>query len=200
MSVLPIVYTPMRVERLALGRVPGATVMRSGMGPRPAPSTGPAMVAGVAGSLSLDVRPGDVVVASEVRGSGLPVTIPAAPALAAALRRLGLRVHVGPIVSVSRPVDGAGRQYLAGTGALAVDMESAFLAPAAGPFAVVRTIVDTPDYPLWRLGTVRRGVTALRALRRVAPAIAQWAEEVQREGVEVPVESDIRSTVPREVI
>src|SRR5690606_17931815 len=44
-----------------------------------------------------------------------------------------------------------------------------------GPFAVVRAIVDTPDHPLWRPGTVIRGFRALRALRRAAPAIAPWA-------------------------
>jgi 4-hydroxy-3-methylbut-2-enyl diphosphate reductase len=145
-------------------------------------------VAGVAGSLSVDVRPGDVVVASEIRGAGRSVPVPSATNLAGALRRLGLRVHVGPIVSSPRPVDGAARRDLAGTGALAVDMESAFLAPPTGPFAVVRTIVDSPDHPLWRPGTVFRGITALRALRRAAPAIAQWAAD-----------EDIRSTLPREV-
>jgi 4-hydroxy-3-methylbut-2-enyl diphosphate reductase LytB-like protein/phosphorylase superfamily protein len=170
----PLVCTPLLVEQLALGHLPGTPVRRTGMGPRPALPDGPGLVAGVAGSLSVDVRPGDVVVASEVRGPGIPVPVPSAPMLAGALRRLGLRVHVGPIVSMTRPVDGAARRELAATGALAVDMESAFLAPATGPFAVVRTIVDTPDHPLWRLGTVVRGITALRTLRRAAPAIAQW--------------------------
>ena len=190
----PVVYTPLRVERVALGRLPGGVrVVRTGMGPCRALPHGPAIVAGVAGSLSVEVRPGDVVVASEVRGHGDPVPVPSAPALAGALRRLGLRVHVGPIVSVSKPVDGAARQELAATGALAVDMESAYLAPATGPFAVVRTIVDTPDHPLWRLGTVWRGIMALRALRRAAPAIAQWAAAAQA------VREDNRFTMSREV-
>ena len=48
------------------------------------------------------------------------VAVPSAPLLAGALRRLGLTVHVGAISSVSR----IGRE-LAGSGALAVDMESA---------------------------------------------------------------------------
>jgi 4-hydroxy-3-methylbut-2-en-1-yl diphosphate reductase len=171
-----VVCTPLLVEQVALGRLPGgARVVRTGMGPRPALPEGPAIVAGVAGSLSVDVRPADVVVASEVRGAGAPVAVPSAPLLAGALRRLGLRVHVGPIVSRPKPVDGAARDELAATGALAVDMESAYLAPARGAFAVVRTIVDTPDHPLWRPGTVVRGIRALRALRRAAPAVAQWA-------------------------
>lgn len=170
-----VVCTPLLVEQVALGRLPAARVLRTGMGPRPALPAGPAIVAGVAGGLAAHVRPGDVVVASEVRGSTAAVPIPSAPLLAGALRRLGLRVHVGPVVSRPKPVDGAARTHLAATGALAVDMESAYLAPADGAFAVVRTIVDTPDHPLWRPGTVWRGVRALRALRRAAPAVAQWA-------------------------
>jgi 4-hydroxy-3-methylbut-2-en-1-yl diphosphate reductase len=190
MSRPPIVCTPLRVEQVALGRLPGTRVLRTGMGPRAPLPAGPAIVAGVAGSLSVAVRPGDVVVADEVRGRGEPVSVPSAQVLADALRRLGLRVHVGAIVSVTKPVDGPARRELAKTGALAVDMESAFLAPAAGPFAVVRTVVDTPDHPLWRPGTVWRGVKALRALRRAAPAIAEWTELV---------DEHIRFTSPREV-
>jgi 4-hydroxy-3-methylbut-2-enyl diphosphate reductase len=186
----PVVCTPLRIEQLALGQLPGTRVLRTGMGPRTALPGGPALVAGVAGSLSMDVRPGDVVVASEVRGRGSPVAVWSAPMLAGALRRLGLRVHIGPIVSVTKPVDGSARRELAGTGALAVDMESAFLAPATGPFAVVRTIVDTPDHPLWRPGTVWRGIRALRALRRATPAIAQWTAAAHE---------NTRFTLPREV-
>ncbi|MFZ0875320.1 MAG: 4-hydroxy-3-methylbut-2-enyl diphosphate reductase [Pseudonocardiaceae bacterium] len=63
----------------------------------------------------------------------------------------------------------------AGSGALAVDMESFQLAAAGSPFAVVRTIVDTVDHPLWRFGTVHRGVTALRTLRACTPALELWA-------------------------
>ena len=50
------------------------------------------------------------------------------------LRRAGLRVHIGPIVSGPRIVFGPERERLAATGAVAVDMESAWLArgvPAA---------------------------------------------------------------------
>lgn len=96
--------------------------------------------------------------------------MPSAPLLAGALRRLGLIVHVGAITSVPRiswaPI---------ADGALAVDMESAQLATAGAPFAVVRAIVDTPDHPLWSLGTPRRGVRALRALRACQPALEWWA-------------------------
>lgn len=167
------VCTPLWIERWALGRLKGVRVVRTGMGPRrsaAATVARPVLVAGVAGALQSGIQPGDVVVASEVRGAGSTVDCPSAAALADALRRLGLRVHVGPITSVARPVDGAARRTLSESGAIAVDMESAWLAPAA----VVRTIVDTPDHPLWRPGTVYRGVKALRALRRAAPAVAGW--------------------------
>jgi hypothetical protein len=43
---------------------------------------------------------------------------------------------------------------------------------------VLRVIVDTPDAPLLRLGTIGRGVAALRVLRRCAPAIAEWISTV----------------------
>jgi 4-hydroxy-3-methylbut-2-en-1-yl diphosphate reductase len=192
MKRMPAVCTPLLVERLALGPVPGARVLRTGMGPGDALPDGPVLVVGVAGGLTGQLRPGDVVVASEVRGAGDPVDIPSAPALADALRRLGLRVHVGPVVTVPRLVDGAARARLAATGALAVDMESASLAPPRGAFAVVRTIVDTPDYPLWRPGTVLRGVRALRSLRRAAPAVAEWVAATH-------AQPDNQFTMPREV-
>jgi 4-hydroxy-3-methylbut-2-en-1-yl diphosphate reductase len=123
------------------------------------------------------VQPGDVVVASEVRCGNVTIQCPSAPLLAGALRRAGLRTHLGPIVSTAGVVHGRERTALAATGALAVDMESAQLGEISAdrPFAVVRAIVDTADAPLLRLGTARRGVVALAALRRAAPVVAQWA-------------------------
>ncbi|MEN3307453.1 MAG: 4-hydroxy-3-methylbut-2-en-yl diphosphate reductase [Micromonosporaceae bacterium] len=184
-----VLCTPLRVERAALGRT-GARVVRTGMGParatRAAARLGAdaVLVAGVAGGLAPGLRAGDIVVASEVRsGDAPPVAIPSAVLLAGALRRLGLRVHLGPVVSVDRVVDGPARRELAATGALAVDMESAALS-AGRPAAVVRSIVDTTDHPLWRPGTVTRGVAGLRALRRAVPALELWA----------------RATGPREVL
>jgi 4-hydroxy-3-methylbut-2-enyl diphosphate reductase len=94
------------------------------------------------------------------------------------LRRAGLTVHHGPVVSTPCVVDApADRRSLALTGALAVDTESALLAATAPPgqAAVVRAIVDTPDHRLLRAGTVVRGPQALRSLRRAAPVIDAWA-------------------------
>ncbi|HEY6596657.1 MAG TPA: 4-hydroxy-3-methylbut-2-enyl diphosphate reductase [Asanoa sp.] len=179
------VCTPMVVERAAL-RGARTPVRRSGMGPRrsgvsAAGLAGRAvLVAGVGGGLGPEVRPGDVVVASEVRRpDGPPVSCPSAPLLAGQLGRLGLTVHVGPVASRPGVVDGAARRALAATGALAVDTESGWLAPSCGePFAVVRAIADADDKPLLRPATVTRGIAALRALRRAVPAIDAWAAAV----------------------
>lgn len=187
----PVVCAPLGVERRALDvdALSGVRIVRTGMGRKAAAAARvlgadgprPVLVAGVAGALAPQVRPGDVVVASEVRdGSGArgALAVPTAKPLAAALRALGLRVHVGPVVSTDRVVDGHTRIALATTGALAVDMESADLAAAAagGPFAVVRVVVDAPGAPLLRPGTPARGLTALRTLRRAAPALRAWLD------------------------
>jgi 4-hydroxy-3-methylbut-2-enyl diphosphate reductase len=167
------------------------------------PRGAPVLVAGVAAAQTPTLHPGDVVVATEVRSAAgstalrlpnstaelftrlrgalllssgstalgaEPVEIPSAPLLAGALRGLGLRVHLGPVSSVSR----IARRPVA-DGSIAVDMESAALAPSGAPFAVVRAIVDTPDHPLWRLGTLHRGVAALRTLTACRPALEWWA-------------------------
>jgi 4-hydroxy-3-methylbut-2-enyl diphosphate reductase len=184
----PIICTPMRVERAAVlaGRS-GAQVVRTGIGARRTrlrqgrlDGVGPVAVLGVAGGLAPQVKPGDVVVASEVRTDGLTIACPSAPLLAGALRRVGLRTHIGPIVSSAGVVGGRERAALAATGALAVDMETAQLAELCSgrSFAVVRAVVDTADAPLLRLGTARRGVAALDALRRAAPVVAQWAAAI----------------------
>ncbi|MGB9282296.1 MAG: 4-hydroxy-3-methylbut-2-enyl diphosphate reductase [Pseudonocardiaceae bacterium] len=176
-----VLCTPLRVEQAVLrGAGRSMRLVHAGMGPRHAAATAaalsrkpdPVLVAGVAGGLAPHVRAGDVVVATEVR-SALParsVEVASAPLLAGALRRLGLTVHTGAINSVSRI-----GHSLPGSDALAVDMESAQLAAAGSPFAVVRTIVDTVDHPLWQLGTLPRGVTALRSLRACVPALELWA-------------------------
>ncbi|HEY5167810.1 MAG TPA: hypothetical protein VIK03_00225, partial [Thermoleophilia bacterium] len=77
------------------------------------------------------------------------------------------------------------RKVLAGQGALVVDMESAWLAPAAEgrPFAVLRVVLDTPAREIYRpLATLGGGLAAWRALRRAAPALALWAGPAARAG------------------
>jgi hypothetical protein len=182
----PVLCTPLHVEQAVLRRAGRSMrLVRTGMGPRRASTTAaallvgtaPILVAGVGGGLAPQVRSGDVVVASEVRNGdrgsaayGSSVEVPSAPLLAGALQRLGLTVHIGPVSSVSRIAWAP-----AADGPLAVDMESVQLAAPGVPFAVVRAIVDSTDHPLWHIGTLRRGVTALRALRACQPALEWWA-------------------------
>jgi 4-hydroxy-3-methylbut-2-enyl diphosphate reductase len=146
-------------------------------------------VAGVCGSLDPAVRPGAVVVASEVMvlvgsdagSDAMTRTVarcPSAPLLARELQRAGLTVHVGPILSVGRLADGRDRQRLRRTGAVAVDMESAWLAEAAAgrPFAVVRAVSDAPGAELSNpVAAVTGGTRALLVLRRIGPALLRWA-------------------------
>ncbi|TCN41714.1 4-hydroxy-3-methylbut-2-enyl diphosphate reductase [Kribbella orskensis] len=174
-----IVSTPLWSEWLALHDRLTADVVRTGRSSNGGLTDGqPILVAGVAGALGNELRPGDLVVADEIRGDAEPLPSHASPLLVGALRRAGLRVHRGPIVTTRRIVDAPdARRTLAATGALAVDTESALVAAAAPPglAAVIRAVVDTPDHRLLRPGTLVRGPKALWALRRAAPVIDAWA-------------------------
>jgi 4-hydroxy-3-methylbut-2-enyl diphosphate reductase len=138
------------------------------------------VVAGVAGGLDPSLRAGDVVVATEVRDEKGRMLLRGAAPLAAELRRIGLRVHTGPMISRDHVVGGAAaRAQLAATGAIAVDMESAAVVRAVGgavPTAVVRVIVDTAYTPVARLATVPAGARALMVLRAAGPAFRRWAD------------------------
>ncbi len=172
--------TPLRIERLALEHGMRDAPYVSGRGPegRPRRTDGPTVIAGVAGALGPDVHPADLVVADRLRNGDAEVALPSAPLLAGALRRAGLTVHVGAVESAEHVVTGAERHELAGRGSLAVDTESAFLATQLAPeqLAVVRAIVDTADDPLLHPGTLRRGISALRSLRRAAPVLQDWLD------------------------
>jgi len=136
------------------------------------------VIAGCCGALDEALAPGEVVVATEVRGPEGARACPGAVDLAAALGRCGLRTHAGPIVSADHIVRGQERAELAAGGALAVDMESAWLAEAANglPLAVVRTVLDTPSREIFNpVATAVGSVRAYRALSRCGPALAEWA-------------------------
>jgi 4-hydroxy-3-methylbut-2-enyl diphosphate reductase len=177
----PVIVSALGLEARFIGRPTRAI----GLGARRARTAGarlaeelgphtPVAMAGVAGSLRPDVRAGDVLVASELRTAGTDTVrhLDSAPVIAAELRRAGMRVHVGPLLSSSTFVRPGHRAGLAGSGAVAVDMESAFFAAALGdrPLAVVRTIADGP-----RDNVVAGGVKALRTLVRIRPAIERWS-------------------------
>ncbi len=168
------------------GQAGAGRVVATGYGPARAAAQADAVrqepfaalaVAGTGGGLAGGLRPGDLVVASEVRDGHSVIPCPSAALLAGELRRAGLRVRVGPVVTVDHLVRGAERKRLAATGALVADMESAVLARAAGgrPLAVVRAVSDTPERPLVSPGALGGGLAALRSLRAAAPALARWA-------------------------
>jgi 4-hydroxy-3-methylbut-2-enyl diphosphate reductase len=188
-----IVLTPLRVEARAVAAgAPQLETVVCGMGPRRARRAASDLaaecrgaqavaVAGFCGGLDPSMRPGDVVVATEVRGPNGSVALPAAPLLASAIARLGLRVHEGPLVSVDHVVRGEERARLATVeGAVAVDMETAWLIATASdrPHAVVRVVVDTAERELKSVATIPGGVRAYRSLRRVGRALQTWAAAI----------------------
>jgi 4-hydroxy-3-methylbut-2-enyl diphosphate reductase len=136
------------------------------------------LVLGFGGGLTEDSKVGEVIVADEVRSAGgAAVGCTGARALVDVLGTGGLVVRRGAISSVTRPAIGKARVKLREGGAIAVDMESAWLAAAARgrPFAVVRVLSDTPARELTRpLLSVAGVACASRTLARVAAALHEW--------------------------
>jgi 4-hydroxy-3-methylbut-2-en-1-yl diphosphate reductase len=182
------VLTPMGLEAAAVRRgAPWADVRRTGMGPRRAADyarshdhsdAAAVVIAGFCGALDPSFEPGDVVLASELRGPDDTVTCADATILAGVLRRGGLRVHVAPIASERSLVTGPRRRRLAQGGAAAVDLESAWLAPSAGdrPLHALRVVLDTPGRELRNpIASATGTVAACRSLRRAASLLGDWA-------------------------
>jgi 4-hydroxy-3-methylbut-2-enyl diphosphate reductase len=182
-----LVLAPLSVEALALrSGLRSARVVRTGGGKRRSQSAALELigsgdralaVAGLCGGVDRSLQPGDVVVASELSGETGVRLITGASALVDALGKLGVTAHLGPIRSEDHLVCGEERERLRAGGALAVDMESLWLADAAGqrPFAVLRVVLDTPRWELLRPGIVVDSFRALATLRRVAPALETWS-------------------------
>jgi nucleoside phosphorylase len=187
-----LVVCALRIERFALrggvarSGTEGVTVLRTGMGPRNAdravrqalhePQTADASVVttGFCAGLATGMRPGDVVVADDGHGSAELTA-----AIKAVLAGTGHTVHSGTLAESDHVVRGAERAALAATGAIAVDMESAAmrraaLAQGARQVAAARVVVDTPEYELVRVGTLRTGIIAFRVLRDLVPALLEW--------------------------
>src|SRR5205814_5532858 len=137
----------------------------------------PIAVLGFGGALDGALAPGELLVADEVRGPDGAMPLASAPLIAHALRRAGLVAKVGPLLSTPRLVRGRARAAARDTGAVAVDMESAWLVSglAGRPLAVVRAIVDGPELSLASPAMLTCGVRAYRAPRRAAPVVAEWA-------------------------
>jgi 4-hydroxy-3-methylbut-2-en-1-yl diphosphate reductase len=192
-----LVFAPLRLEANAVRR--GFTqstsqVTHTGMGATRAkksaarrqqnPFGGGMAVMGTAASLTDDLSPGDLVVATEVVSDGeTTVKLPGAELLAAELRRAGLTARAGRLVTVKKLVRSAERQRLAAEGYIAADMESAALVAAtreAGrPVAVIRAVSDGGFGP----GMVSGGLAALRSLRKAAPVAEKWAAACQARAV-----------------
>jgi 4-hydroxy-3-methylbut-2-enyl diphosphate reductase len=182
------VVAPLRIEALALG----GDVTLIGMGRARATAAGARLaalprsravaLAGVAGGLDPDLRVGQLVVATEVRtvDGSIVRSLPGAERIAHDLREKGIDVRTGPIVSSPRLVRGGQRAALAASGAIAVDMESAWLANQLPdrPLAVIRSISDSADR-----GMVLGGMRALATLMRVRPSLERWAGAVGRHDV-----------------
>jgi 4-hydroxy-3-methylbut-2-enyl diphosphate reductase len=194
-----LVISPLAVEALAVrSAAPGLRVRTTGMGPRKAMSAVPALledpasalvIVGFGGGLPRDSRLCDVVVAEQVvaiDGGGAPVGDPIActmvEELATALAGHGLPTCRGTVASAQEIIVGDARERMLTSGAIAVDMESAWLAAAAHgrPFAVVRVLLDTPEHELRRrlpvgppLPTVANTIRAMSRLRAVASALGQ---------------------------
>ena len=188
-----LLLAPMGIEaRVLRAGAPHVNVVATGVGARRARRAAAMLacaaadgvaVAGFAGALSDRFAPGDLVVASELltRDGNVVAECPGASVIAGMLRRHGVPAHVGPIVSVARPVAGGRRAALARGGALVSDMESAWLAPAAAgrPFAVLRAVLDTPSHELWNpLALARSVAPAWRGLRTAASVLAEWAPTI----------------------
>ncbi|MGK5682160.1 hypothetical protein [Actinoplanes sp. URMC 104] len=136
-------------------------------------------VAGFGQPLAPSLRPGDVVVAGEVRADALTegrvpgtLRLRSATAVAEALRRRGLTVHVCAVVSTDRLSDPSARDRLTMTSAVVADLDSAWLlARRRGdrPAACVRVVAPP--------GITRRRA-ALRVLTTVAAGLEEWAASI----------------------
>ena len=143
------------------------------------------VVAGVAGGLDPSLRPGDVVVASEVRDEHGRIVLRAAAPLVAELRRMGLRVHTGPMVSTATRSSPAAEREQArraparspSTWSRRPIVRALGCEPDRPPVAVVRVIVDTAHTPVARL---RHGARRRPGPADAAPArrrrCARWAD------------------------
>lgn len=193
-----LVAAPLRIEAALISSATRprssrrrAIVRRTGMGPdrakaaagRLAGHAGSALlVVGFCGGLDASSVPGEVIVAREVYAAAdeghieRRVRCDLNDQLVGQLTGLGLKVRTGDVVCVSRLALGPRRAELHAGGAIAVDMESVWLAAATGerPFGVVRVVLDSPEHELMRVGAAIGALRAALALRRVAGALHDW--------------------------
>ena len=191
-----LVAAPLRLEAVLISSgARGALVRKTGMGPDRAKAAagdlaGQAaaamLVLGFCGGLDAGSVPGEVIVAEEVYAAEdgghaeQRVHCDLAGDLVARLTGRGMKVRAGKLVCVSRLALGERRAELNAGGAIAVDMESVWLAQGAGgrPFGVVRVVLDSPEHELLRPQAAAGALRAAWALRRVAGALHDLAPGV----------------------
>jgi len=187
-----LIAAPLRIEAALISAgARDTSVRKTGMGTARAKASAARLaweaadrllVLGFCGGLDEGSVPGEVIVAERVYAAsdeGHPealVECPHAHELIALLAGRGMKVRNGPIVCVSRLALGERRGELHAAGAIAVDMESVWLAPGARerPFGVVRVVLDSPSHELMRPQAAIGALRAARALRRVAGALHEW--------------------------
>jgi 4-hydroxy-3-methylbut-2-enyl diphosphate reductase len=190
-----LIAAPLRLEAMLIrSAARGARVRRTGMGPHRARAAARALleepgdallVVGFCGGLDEQSQPGEVIVAEELLGApdeghgSERVACAGVQELAAALAGSGLAVRSGPVVCVSKLALGERRSQLRAGGAIAVDMESVWLAAGAGgrPFGVVRVVLDSPTHELLHPRAPAGAVRAARALRRAAGTLQRLVSE-----------------------
>jgi 4-hydroxy-3-methylbut-2-enyl diphosphate reductase len=183
----------MRVEAALISSAArGARVRKTGMGPARSKAAAAALasepaqallVLGFCGGLDDASVPGEVIVAEELCAASdeghleEPVTCTPAAELLTLLAGRGMKVRPGRIACVSRLALGERRSELRAQGAIAVDMESVWLAAGARgrPFGVVRVVLDSPSHELLRPQAAAGAVRAARALRNVARSLHEWS-------------------------
>ncbi len=194
-----LLAAPMRIEAALIssasiltGTGRQALVRKTGMGPGRSKAAAGALagapasamlVVGFCGGLDASSVPGEVIVAEDVYAAGDEghaqerVRCELAGQLLQRLTGRGLKVRAGNVVCVSRLALGERRAQLHADGAIAVDMESVWLAAGAGerPFGVVRVVLDSPEHELLRVRAVAGALRAALALRRVAGELHGWA-------------------------
>jgi 4-hydroxy-3-methylbut-2-enyl diphosphate reductase len=191
-----LVAAPMRIEAALISSAArSALVRKTGMGPRRSKAAAgelaghagsAVLVLGFCGGLDSTSVPGEVIVAEEVYAAvdeghaAERVRCDLTDQLVPRLTGLGLKVRTGNVVCVSRLATGERRAELLAGGAIAVDMESVWLAAGTGgrPFGVVRVVLDSPEHELLRVQAAAGALRAALALRRVAGALHEWAPGV----------------------
>jgi 4-hydroxy-3-methylbut-2-en-1-yl diphosphate reductase len=188
-----LIAAPMRIEAALISSAArGARVRKTGMGPARSKAAAGALareqadallVLGFCGGLDEGSVPGEVIVAEELYAASdeghlvEPVACAPAAELLTMLAGRGMKVRPGRIACVSRLALGERRSELHAQGAIAVDMESVWLAAGAGtrPFGVVRVVLDSPSHELLRPQAAAGAVRAARALRSVARSLHEWS-------------------------